>query len=73
MIRFLKSLFAKTTQIDIWEYGVCHDRRARRSLASGEVQFILWPAEHPKSGGKDFWHRFGIGHEIDFVSDAELI
>lgn len=43
--------------LNLWEYGVCNNMRARRNRLTGAVQFILWKAGE-QGHEKDYWQTF---------------
>lgn len=56
---------------ELYEYGTCKNRIARRNLSTGDVQFVLWKAG--EQGHKvDFWISFGFGHSYDFIPDRKI-
>lgn len=55
---------------ELYEYGICKNRPARRNTMTGDVQFILWKAG--EQGHKvDFWINFGHGWSDDFIADKK--
>lgn len=50
----LKSIFRKP---DMWVYGTCNGRPARKHRINGNVQFVLWRAGE-QGHEEDYWHNF---------------
>ncbi len=50
-----KSVFAK--YFDVWEYGICKERNARRHKKKKNVQFVLWKAGE-QGHKEDYWINF---------------
>lgn len=44
----------------LYEYGQCHERRARRNRLTGDVEFVLWKAGE-QGHTEDYWHKVGDG------------
>lgn len=67
----VKKIFKKLFQPDsVWEYGICHDRIARRHKTTGDVQFVLWKAGE-QGHIEDYWVNFGHGWGDLFVKDSD--
>jgi hypothetical protein len=54
---------------DQWEMGSVKGTVARRNRLTGECQFVLWKAGE-QGHAQDFWHKFGPGWDMSFVSDS---
>lgn len=70
ILKLISGIFRKKNK-DVWEYGTCRNRKARRHKTKGNVQFVLWEAGE-QHYTEDYWHNFDSSWWTEFKPTANL-